>query len=355
MGKDAPEENGEAATSEPDLDHLQFILQDTRVVLLQQILAHDSGALSAEELAYRNPDLTDENIRYHLRELEHRGIVKGLEIPKGERKRELPNTFFAVTEKGIRLLKRANLYEEISVWNQVYQQMERTDRIDSIEAIGNRPEPEWYDAEGEIPEDTSETSSKGPIESGSPEVLVVDDERELADIYASAIDDLYTVKTAYDGDQAISLLDEEIDVVLLDRRMPGTSGDEVLEEIRERELNCRVALLTAVEPEFDVIDMGFDDYLIKPVSPEEVRRVVTSLVERAEINEQLQELFALVSKKAVIEANKEKGELADNDEYSDLVDQIQKLENQVENLLIEPIRLDELTQLRELMTTDRGE
>jgi len=60
------------------------------------------------------------------------------------------------------------------------------------------------------------------------------------------------------------VIDETVDVVLLDRMMPGMSGQEVLAAIRERGLDCRVAMVTAVDADFDVIEMGFDEYLGKP-------------------------------------------------------------------------------------------
>lgn len=144
MNGENPPEEGPEETND-DRDALQFVLQETRTLLLQQILAHESGALSVEELVYRNPELSEENIRYHLRELVKRGIVTGLEIPTGERRRDIPNTFYAVTERGIHLLRQANLFEEIAVWKQVYEQMERTDRIAEIEAIDTRPTAAWYD------------------------------------------------------------------------------------------------------------------------------------------------------------------------------------------------------------------
>lgn len=68
-------------------------------------------------------------------------------------------------------------------------------------------------------------------------VLVVDDEPDVADAYAAQLDDQYIVSTAYGGDEALERIDVSVDIVLLDRRMPSTSGDEVLERIRNRDLN----------------------------------------------------------------------------------------------------------------------
>lgn len=92
-------------------------------------------------------------------------------------------------------------------------------------------------------------------------VLIVEDEQPLADLYAAWLTETYSIRTAYDGEQALDQLDEQVAVVLLDRRMPQLSGDDVLERIRERNYDCHVAMVSGVHPDFDIIEMGFDDYL----------------------------------------------------------------------------------------------
>lgn len=119
---------------------LRVIRQQSRAKLLQQILAHPQGCLSVEELDYRNPSLEPSTIQYHLRKLEDAGIVKKLKLPRGERMRDLPSTFWAVTEKGRRLLEQAGLSEEIAHWRDLYERMERTPRIREVEAMP-RPTP----------------------------------------------------------------------------------------------------------------------------------------------------------------------------------------------------------------------
>ncbi len=101
--------------------------------------------------------------------------------------------------------------------------------------------------------------------SSAPTVLVVDDEQAVADAYALQIESEYETRIAYGGEEALETVDENVDVVLLDRRMPDRTGDEVLTELRERGLDCRVVMVTAVDPDFDILDMPFDSYLKKPV------------------------------------------------------------------------------------------
>lgn len=89
----------------------------------------------------------------------------------------------------------------------------------------------------------------------SGRVLVVDDEEAVADLYAARLESEHDVITAYDGERALEVVDDNIDVVFLDRQMPGCPGDEVLDVVDERDLDCRVVMVTAVDPGFDILEM----------------------------------------------------------------------------------------------------
>ena len=162
-------------------------------------------------------------------------------------------------------------------------------------------------------------------------VLVVDDEQDVADLYAMWLQDDYRVRSAYQGNEALTVLDETVDVVLLDRRMPGQSGDDVLEEIRERELDCRVVMVTAVKPDFDILEMGFDDYLVKPVSKDDLHETVEQMLVRVDYGMKLQDYFSLVSKKAVLETEKDDETLDGSEEYTELEDEIRTLRSEVDD------------------------
>jgi two-component system response regulator AdeR len=166
-----------------------------------------------------------------------------------------------------------------------------------------------------------------------PVVLIVEDESDVAETYRLWLEDEYEVRIAYNGDEGIEQLDDAVDVVLLDRMMPGPSGDEVLEYIRTEELGCRVAMVTAVEPDFDILKMGFDDYLVKPVTSDTLKETVAGLLRRGEYDTEMQELFSLTSKKAMLETEKSATELADNEEYQRLTDRIDELRSQADESL----------------------
>ena len=157
-------------------------------------------------------------------------------------------------------------------------------------------------------------------------VLIVDDEQPITDAYAQWLEDDYEVRTAYSGSEALEKLDETVDVVLLDRRMPDLSGEDVLTEIHDQQFNCRVALVSAVEPDFDILELGFDAYLEKPVSePAELRETVATLLRRSTYDVQMQEFLSLATKKAALEAKKTQSDLEANEEYQDLQSRLKEL------------------------------
>jgi DNA-binding response OmpR family regulator len=83
-------------------------------------------------------------------------------------------------------------------------------------------------------------------------------------------------------------------------------------------------MLTAINPEFDIIDMPFDDYLCKPVDSEDLFAAVDQQL-RAVAYEQLSEFFSLVAKRTVLEAQIPPAELDSTEEYADLVEQVESL------------------------------
>ncbi|WP_439027172.1 response regulator transcription factor [Haloarchaeobius sp. DT45] len=149
-------------------------------------------------------------------------------------------------------------------------------------------------------------SGIGSTADGAPEqettVLVVDDDADLAETYALWLGDEYDVELVGDGETAIDRYGPRVDVVLLDRRMPSVSGDEVARELRARESPCLVAIVTAVSPAFDLLDVPFDEYLLKPVDRETVVGTVDRLAALAAIDdEHVREYYALQSTLSVLE------------------------------------------------------
>jgi len=172
-------------------------------------------------------------------------------------------------------------------------------------------------------------------------VLVVDDEPHLVGMYAAMLEDDYTVRTATSGEEALDRLSEAVDVVLLDRRMPGHSGDEVLETIREEGYDCRVAMITSVDPDTDIVEMAFDAYVVKPVRRQDLRDIIESLLLRAGCSRDTRELLSVTSKLVALESRFDEERLASHEEYRRLRERREQLEAKNRERIAELLERDE--------------
>jgi DNA-binding response OmpR family regulator len=116
-------------------------------------------------------------------------------------------------------------------------------------------------------------------------ILLVDDEPRIREVVANYLRrDGYRVETAVDGETARrSVAEFKPDLVVLDLMLPAVSGFEVLSEIR-REGDLPVILLTARADESDRVaglELGADDYVVKPFSPRELVARVRTVLRRS--------------------------------------------------------------------------
>lgn len=183
--------------------------------------------------------------------------------------------------------------------------------------------------------DTPNTHSSNKNEV-RPKVLVVDDEREVADAYALRLKGLSDVETVYNGENALEYIEAEpIDILLLDRHMPGLSGDEVLEELENRDFDGRIIMVTAIDPGFDVLNMPFDDYLCKPLEREDIRAVVNQ--QRLILGyETLGEYFSTESKRAVLRSELPTEKRETHPEYQAIEQRTKSLRQRADRLLNDP-------------------
>ncbi|HHZ00999.1 MAG TPA: response regulator transcription factor [Tissierellia bacterium] len=115
-------------------------------------------------------------------------------------------------------------------------------------------------------------------------MLIADDNRQITSILEEyAKKEGYEVKIAYDGRQALEAFEKhKPDVVLLDVMMPMIDGFEVCRRIRKVS-NVPVIMITARGEDFEKImglDIGADDYIVKPFSPAEVMARVRAVMRR---------------------------------------------------------------------------
>lgn len=169
-------------------------------------------------------------------------------------------------------------------------------------------------------------------DAGPPTVLVADDDRRLAEMHAEWLDREYDVHVAYDGDEAMRALDADVDIAVLDRRMPGVSGDELVDWIRDNHLDCRVVVLTSRDPDVDIVDLGFDEYLTKPTERSEVLDAVDTVRDRQEYGVLVREYLALRSKQALLQTELSHEARVENEEYGRLVTRIEELEPEIDDV-----------------------
>jgi len=160
-------------------------------------------------------------------------------------------------------------------------------------------------------------------------VLLIDDEPDIVQIIELWLADTYEVRTATSGEAGLDALESTVDVVLLDRRMPGLSGDDVLTRIRDRADSYQVALVTATDPDFDLIDLDFDTFVMKPLDEATVIGTVERLLARTTYDTSVQERYTVAETRALLEKTKTERELATSDRYQELIERLTTLDELV--------------------------
>ncbi len=118
-------------------------------------------------------------------------------------------------------------------------------------------------------------------------ILVVDDEGAIRYSISKTLQRVgYQVSAASSGEEALTMLEgQEFDVVLTDIRMPGLTGVELLAKIKEKAPDSIVILMTAyasLGTAVESLRLGAHDYLIKPVSSQDIRQSVSRGLERSQ-------------------------------------------------------------------------
>ena len=116
-------------------------------------------------------------------------------------------------------------------------------------------------------------------------LLIVEDEKNLCDTIAKNLYGAgYEVDTSYDGNNALDcILSEDYDLIVLDLNLPGTDGMDILKELRKKNEETKVIILSAKSQIADKVaglDSGANDYLEKPFHLQELEARIRSLTRR---------------------------------------------------------------------------
>lgn len=166
----------------------------------------------------------------------------------------------------------------------------------------------------------------------TPHVMIVDDEPALLDLYELWLTNLdVTVSRAGCGAEALDRCDETVDVLLLDRHMPRVSGDEVLEELRDRSFEPRVAFVSAATPDVRIVDLDIDAYLTKPVSQDVYLDLVESLLRRETVSETIDQYLSNLSKRAALLEAESHSVLRSEPSFAALEDELSRLADHIDS------------------------
>ena len=166
----------------------------------------------------------------------------------------------------------------------------------------------------------------------APHVLIADDEPTLLDLFELWLTDLdVRISRARCGAEALDRCDEDVDVVLLDRHMPRLSGDDVLDELRDRSLAPRVAFVSAATPDVRIVDLDIDAYLVKPVSKDVYVGLVESLLRRETVSETVDQYLSNLSKRAALLEAESYSVLRDEPSFAALEEELSRLADRVDD------------------------
>ena len=116
-------------------------------------------------------------------------------------------------------------------------------------------------------------------------LLIVEDEKQICDTVAKSLYAAgYEVDTCYDGEEAFEcILAENYDLIVLDLNLPGMDGMEILKELRQRNEETKVLILSArgqIVDKVEGLDAGANDYMEKPFHLQELEARIRSLTRR---------------------------------------------------------------------------
>lgn len=105
-------------------------------------------------------------------------------------------------------------------------------------------------------------------------ILVIEDEANIRRVISYDLKNAgYEVDECDNGDDAIKLINNSYDLLIIDWMLPNLSGIDIIKFARENKINSKLIMLTAKDDEIDILtafEAGADDYIIKPFSPREL-------------------------------------------------------------------------------------
>lgn len=113
--------------------------------------------------------------------------------------------------------------------------------------------------------------------SSAPTVLIADPSRQLTEMYGAWLTERYDVRRAHNGEELERRFADDPDVVVFERELPGTSPDDVIDDAGPE---CRTIMLLSDRADADLLEIGCDDVLQKPIVRETTLEAVEEQLSR---------------------------------------------------------------------------
>ncbi|MDY6844885.1 MAG: sigma-54 dependent transcriptional regulator, partial [Thermodesulfobacteriota bacterium] len=129
------------------------------------------------------------------------------------------------------------------------------------------------------------------MKKGDSSILIVDDDESMRDTIEAILKKNHNVRKVGSGEDALHIVErEEVSIVLLDIMLPGMSGLDVLEKIKEKYTDIEIIMITVVkdvETAVKAMKLGAYDYITKDFGYEEIQALVERILEKQHANKEL--------------------------------------------------------------------
>jgi len=164
------------------------------------------------------------------------------------------------------------------------------------------------------------------VQRAQPCVLLADRDRRLSELYRHWFSPEYDVRTARNAAELRRQLDDAVDVVIVDRRLPGAPLAEIPTIARAGDDDRRVVLLTGERPAHEIADTPCDAVVRKPTSETSLREAIETQLERQGEPPADRQRHALASRRSVLEETYAPRVLADSEHYDAICSRLLELE-----------------------------
>lgn len=158
-----------------------------------------------------------------------------------------------------------------------------------------------------------------------PCVVVADRDRRLSELYRHWFTAVYDVRSARNAAELRRQLDDAVDVVVVDRRLPGAPPEGLPSIARAGDDARRVVLLTGERPAHEIADTPCDAVVRKPTSRDSLRETIETQLDRRGEPPAERERHALAARRSVLEETYAPQELADGDHYDAICSRLAEL------------------------------